>query len=339
MKKALPLVVAQEQIKDRNRLEEEAAEMRGGRTELGCGEAEPGAPKREPSALAFLLVLDEERERKRGRRRWVPGGNALAGTTAGGREEMACPCAPKVPDGLVDLEAKELSGAGQPADEPVPIYNAPALSPTEASRREAISGSPVHAKVETRPAAEGGAARQALPLGLMALATGGPTRGRAGRGVGETPTTPPAPVAAGPVFPGPIPPPTYQSPAPGLVPVAPACLDPEPAPARPGPGGRQARIDQAQTRRFRRMAEEALLVIKAASRAGAATAEDRLAARAFADCMDKMTSALGDFGRVVARLRRADQAGTAAVLTLDEVDALEAFASCAKDILARRRGA
>jgi hypothetical protein len=347
MKKSLPLVAARDQIAERNRIEEENARMTGrgqaGRRELGCGEPEKGAPPARPSALALLAALDAEREKRRGRSRWVPGGTALAGASpaGGGKEDLSCNCAPMAPEGLVDLEPEELSGAAgkapappEPAG-PVPIYNAPALAPTEASRRESISGSPVYAKVNTRPATGDGAAARPLPLGLMALATGGPTRGKAGRAVGQTPTTPPAPVPSGPPARAPFPPPTYQSPRPGLIPVWPGR---EREPRGGGPGGRMAPVDQAQTRRFRRMAEEAIVVVRDAAGAGDGTAEGRLAAAALRDCMGALTASIGDFGLVVARLRRADAAGAGAVLLLDEVEALEAFASCARGIVARRKG-
>ena len=102
---------------------------------------------------------------------------------------------------------------------------------------------------------------------------------------------------------------------------------------------RRLRAGVEEARRLLDLAERAdRIVERALSAAGdrRATAGDRRAADEVRSCIADLTSAAGRFGRLLAELRAAVDAGRPADLSLGEVRALETFAECASDAEDRR---
>jgi len=206
---------------------------------------------------------------------------------------------------------------GGQGGEAIPAWNAQGLAPTEESRLEAAGLTPYRGPVHpgaSKPSI-GGAS---IPWLLV-------------RGLGQTPTLPPAPVSDEPPQPGPVPPATPQAPRGGVR------MGPPPAPR---PAQARAKVAKAQAAKFLHLADESLVEIRGTLVKAASPAprdRDRMAARAIGQCMRALARAVDPLGRAMKELRAARDEGRDASLSDDELGALEAFSTCAERAAEERR--
>lgn len=239
----------------------------------------------------------------------VPAGGASGGTSGGESVDGY--------DGHALEESHEL-GCGckkkkrtQEEPGPLPIFSTPALQPTEESRLESVLPGAPYRGPQGMAQAKNGKPKPQIPVGPM-LARGG---------LGTLPDLPPPPDIPGPLRWAPIPPPTFQSPAPGLRPVGPRYT---------------ATPDQAK--RFLQLAEDSLTAIRAAiDQAVSPTAKgrDRYIASGVFSCMGQLASHFPAFAKGLAELRAASKEERGAHLTGPQARAIEEFAECAA--IARER--
>lgn len=139
--------------------------------------------------------------------------------------------------------------------------------------------------------------------------------------MGQLPTLPPPPEPRHII--APIPPPTFQSPAPGLVAVR-----------------RGTEIGPEQAARFLHLAERSITLVRAAlDQAATMTSKprDRHAAAAIFDCIGTLGENMGYFAQGISELRAAVRESRVASLSGRQVKSIEDFASCAEEI-GRREG-
>lgn len=215
--------------------------------------------------------------------------------------------------------------------EPVPIFSAASLQPTERSRREAVAGPHRGAPPIQAPAGRAAPVAAAPFIFRRAPAP-------SGLSMGQFPTQPPAPVQPGPPAPAPMPPPTPQVPGTGLQPAPAAPRQAPPGPPLGRPRGPRAKVPPAQARRFRELADGSLVVVRrAVAVPAAASARDRWVARAVQACVRDLAADVGPLGQIVSELRDAERDNRDADLDLEQVKALEKFAACAIDAMERAK--
>lgn len=94
----------------------------------------------------------------------------------------------------------------------------------------------------------------------------------------------------------------------------------------------------AQARRFRELADGSLLVVRRAIEVpAAAKARDRWVAHAVQACVNELAQEVGPLGQIISELRDAEREGRDADLDLDQVKALEKFATCAMESIDRAK--
>lgn len=192
---------------------------------------------------------------------------------------------------------------------PVPVFSAPALQPTEDSRLESFGPRAPYRGPQAGNRALSKAGAGSLPTALLS-----------GR-MGQLPTLPPPPEP--PFVIAPIPPPTFQSPAPGLVAVR-----------------RGTEISPEQAARFLHLAERSMVVVRAAlDQAATMTSKprDRHVAAAIFECIGTLGENMGYFAQGISELRAAVRESRVATLSSRQARSIEDFASCAQEV-GRREG-